>query len=143
MSTEYLTFKVSNQNFCLPLLNIKEIITHRESSPVPGSPGFVEGVIYLREELITVVDTKTIFNIFDDVAPTHIVILDFTEGYLGLSVDAIEGVVKAEDTDFNDMNKLFSKGSHYLNGVVKVKDRLFNSFSISALNEIISEDAND
>ena len=138
MATEYLTFKVSQQRFCLPLLSIKEIITYREPNPLPGSLGVVEGAIFLRDELVTVIDVKTLFNIFDDKKPSHIVILDFPEGLLGLSVDSLDGTIDTSDNAVTDIKDLFKKGVKFLSGVVRDNEALYNLFSIKELHKLIT-----
>lgn len=52
----YLTFVLSGQEHGIGILSVREIIAFQEITPIPGVPGYVEGVINLRGRIIPVID---------------------------------------------------------------------------------------
>lgn len=52
----YLTFRVQDEVFALPILAVREIIEYVAPSTVPLMPGFVSGVINLRGAVVPVIE---------------------------------------------------------------------------------------
>lgn len=52
----YLTFVLSSQEYGIGILSVREIIAFQDITPIPGVPGYVEGVINLRGRIIPVID---------------------------------------------------------------------------------------
>lgn len=52
----YLTFVLSKQEYGIGILSVREIIAFQDITPIPGVPGYVEGVINLRGRIIPVID---------------------------------------------------------------------------------------
>lgn len=53
---QYLTFLLSNEEFAVDVLSVKEIIEYGDVTSVPGTPSHVRGVINLRGSVVPVVD---------------------------------------------------------------------------------------
>jgi purine-binding chemotaxis protein CheW len=52
----YLAFRLRGQGYVLETPKVKEIIRQRNITPIPRTPGYVKGVINLRDRVIPVVD---------------------------------------------------------------------------------------
>ena len=48
------TFKISNELYGINIMGVREIINLCETTPIPNSPKFVDGVINLRGEIIPI-----------------------------------------------------------------------------------------
>ena len=54
--SQYLTFHVSEERFAISILDVKEIIEVSVMTRVPMTPDFIQGVINLRGNVVSVVD---------------------------------------------------------------------------------------
>ena len=55
----YLTFQLSDQDYGIAILRVREIIALQDITPIPGVPEYVEGVINLRGRIIPIIDLPT------------------------------------------------------------------------------------
>lgn len=97
---KYLTFTLSNEEYGLEILKIKEIIGMMDITSVPKTPEFVKGVINLRGKVIPVIDLRLKFGMsakeYD--ARTCIIVVEVadTKGralQVGIVVDSVSEVV--------------------------------------------------
>jgi len=58
-SQSFVTFKVADQLFGVPVTRVQDILTPDAIAPVPGSPADVRGLINLRGRIVTVIDMRT------------------------------------------------------------------------------------
>jgi len=99
-TSQYLSFRACGEDFALPVLRVREIIEHRPITRVPGSVGWVTGVINLRGKVIPVVDLALRFGLPASVAGrrTCVVIVEATvagaELVVGVMADAVCEVVE-------------------------------------------------
>jgi purine-binding chemotaxis protein CheW len=61
--SQYLTFTVSEENFALNVLNVREVLEFQHTSQIPKMPDFMRGVINLRGSIIPVIDLKVKFGL--------------------------------------------------------------------------------
>jgi purine-binding chemotaxis protein CheW len=95
---KYLSFKLGNEAYGVPIEKVQEIIGFMPATPVPGSPNYLEGVINLRGKIIPVLDLRTKLDM-EKVPPTDascIIILFVKQRSLGVVVDTVLEVLKAE-----------------------------------------------
>jgi len=132
---QYFTFKVSNINLTIPVLKIKEIIKYREPSKFFSSNTCVEGMIDLRESVITIIDPKVMFGV-EKSTPTHIIILDMGDGcYIGISVDKVCEIIDVNDDEIVDTKQVLGKGSQYIDFIINKIDTIYNNLSVEKLEE--------
>src|SRR5262249_7217126 len=55
-TTPYLTFRVAEEEYAVPVLRVREIIEHGVVTRVPSTPAWIRGVINLRGGVVPVVD---------------------------------------------------------------------------------------
>jgi purine-binding chemotaxis protein CheW len=105
LASKYLTFDLTEEEYGLEILRVKEIIGMMEITPVPRTPDFVLGVINLRGKVIPVVDLRTKFGLEykEPDERTCVVVGEVNKGsetiQIGIVVDQVNEVVdvKAED----------------------------------------------
>ena len=59
---KYLTFRLGEETFGLPILKVQEIIRMQAVTKVPRTPDYLRGVINLRGKVIPVVDLRKKFG---------------------------------------------------------------------------------
>jgi purine-binding chemotaxis protein CheW len=59
---QYLSFTIAGTDYGLPILTVKEILQHEETTRVPGTPASIRGVINVRGQVVPVVDLAVKFG---------------------------------------------------------------------------------
>lgn len=92
---QYVTFKLDNETYGINVMQIQEVLRYTEIAPVPGSPDYVLGIINLRGNVVTVIDTRRRFGLSEaDVTDaTRIVVLESQNQVIGILVDSVAEVV--------------------------------------------------
>ena len=57
------TFKLGNETYGINVMQVQEILRYTEIAPVPGAPEYVMGIINLRGNVVTVIDTLSLIHI--------------------------------------------------------------------------------
>ena len=93
LGEKYLTFLLSEEEYGLEILKVREIIKIMDITSVPQTSDFVEGVINLRGKVIPVIDLRCKFGLpradYDD--QTCIIVVDVGT-LMGIIVDTVREV---------------------------------------------------
>src|SRR6201985_3640860 len=125
---KYLTFHLSNEEFGIRVLKVREIMGVQEITAVPQTPTHVKGVINLRGKVVPVVDLRLKFGLAaaDYTQRTCIIVTQVQREsgpvMMGIIVDGVSEVLNltgAEIEDTPDFGEEISGG--YLLGMAKVK----------------------
>ena len=91
----WVTFHLGNEVYGVNVMQVKEVLRYTEIAPVPGSPEYVLGIINLRGNVVTVIDTRMRFGL--EHAPvtdnSRIVIIEAEKQVVGILVDSVAEVV--------------------------------------------------
>jgi len=96
----YVTFELDNEEYCLGIGTIREIIRLMPVSKIPRMPDFIEGIINLRGNVIPIIDLRRRLALaerdYDDRTPIIIVELQTPEGLvrIGVIVDGVSEVIQ-------------------------------------------------
>jgi len=89
------TFKLDNETYGINVMQVQEILRYTEIAPVPGAPTYVMGIINLRGNVVTVIDTRARFGMesAELTDNTRIVIIEADTQVIGILVDSVAEVV--------------------------------------------------
>jgi purine-binding chemotaxis protein CheW len=150
---KYLTFQLSNEEFGIRVLKVREIMGIQEITAVPQTPSHIKGVINLRGKVVPVIDLRLKFGLAAaDYTQRTCIIVTQVQGesgavLMGIVVDGVSEVLNltgAEIEDTPDFGKEISGG--YLLGMAKVKgkvkilldiDRVLSTQDMHNLNAIL------
>ena len=139
---KFLTFRLGDESYAIPILKIKEIIGMMAVTKIPRLPKFIKGVINLRGKIIPVVDLRIKFGLeekpYDE--RTSIIVMEIqTENATninGVVVDTVQEVMDIPDSNIepppqygNDANQEFLTGMGKVNEDVIMLldvDRIFS-----------------
>ena len=103
---KYLTFRLANESYAIPVLKVREIIRLCPVTPVANMPAHIKGVINLRGKVIPLVDLRAKFQlpISDDNDRTCIVVTQLAAAgggtrLYGIVVDGVEEVTQFGPAD--------------------------------------------
>ena len=135
-TTQWVTFKLDGEIYGVNVMDVQEVLRVTEIAPVPGAPDYVLGIINLRGNVVSVLDTRKRFGL-PPVEPddsTRIIIIESADQTVGILVDS---VAEVEEVSVNEYDKAPNIGNEetarYIDGVVSKKDYLLILIDISKL----------
>lgn len=132
---QILIFRLKDYYFGLLTENVTEIMKTHELKPIPNSPEWVEGLINLRGEVLTLVNLYSLlemddFNINDCYNNTVIVKLE--NNSIALMVDEVIGV---NDIKEDELQPASDNDNSYVESLITVDDRIINVLELKSLFE--------
>lgn len=108
MATEQLVvFQLVNEEYAVPISQVKEIICYGGATKLPRTPAYMEGIINLRGKVIPVIDMAGKFRLATEKQSNQQAMIVETSGKeIGLVVDAVTEVIRLEDTAIEVANGL-------------------------------------
>lgn len=100
-TTQWVKFSLSGENYGLRVLKVQEIQRYSEISPIPGAPSYVLGIINLRGNVISVLNTREKFGLseYEITDDSRIVILEAGTQIVGILVDSVAEVISLQSSD--------------------------------------------
>jgi|GEM_PF-532453 len=123
---QLIVFDLAEEEYCVRIGDVKEIIRTGDITQIPDSPEFIAGVINVRGNIIPVFDLSEMFFLAEGEESKHIIVTEQGENTFGLMVDGVTEVLRVEEGEIKPAPKVIKSKIHgdYLKGVVPVKDRL-------------------
>ena len=59
LGERFLSFILSQENYCIPIGKIREIMEMTTITYLPHTPAFIKGIINLRGKMIPIIDLRT------------------------------------------------------------------------------------
>ena len=120
---KFLTFKIGDEEFAIPIGHVIEIVGIQKITEVPDMPDFVKGVINLRGKVIPVMDVRLRFHLpsvaYDD--RTCVVVVSVGDVTIGLVVDTVCEVVDIPEANVSSPPRFSSATSgRYVSGMGKI-----------------------
>lgn len=135
------TFNLKEQEFCIKVSNISSIEKVPEITSLPQSNKYIEGIIDLRGEIISVLNLKTIFGIDSsyDKEIAKLIVLDLSGKKTALLVDSANNVI---DVDLNEKHELplHLASIQYFEGLLKIEGNLVTIINASSLLHHLKEE---
>lgn len=124
---QWATFRLGHELYGINVMQVREVLRYTEITPVPGAPIFVLGIINLRGNVVTVVDTRERFGLSQGEITEHsrIVIIEVASQVVGLLVDSVAEVVYLSHSEIESTPNVGNDDSaKYIQGVCNKKDEL-------------------
>lgn len=98
---EYLSFLVGGQDYCVDIMQVREIRSGAKATTLPHSPSYMRGVINLRGTVLPIMDLATRLDIASDETSGRSVIIVVAQGdqIVGLMVDAVSDILAVRSAD--------------------------------------------
>ena len=92
---QWVTFRLAGETYGINVMQVREVLKHTEIAPVPGAPSYVMGIINLRGNVVTVIDTRMRFGLPDKElsSQSRVVIIECEKQVIGILVDSVAEVV--------------------------------------------------
>ncbi len=123
--TQWVTFILDGEKYGINVIQVREVLRNIEIAPVPGAPSYVLGIINLRGNVVTVLNTRARFGLTsaDFNEESRIIIIETNDQIVGLLVDSIAEVadilqsqIESTPNVGNDDSAKYIRGVHSKNG---------------------------
>jgi purine-binding chemotaxis protein CheW len=129
-TTQYLTFKLSDEVFALDITKVREVLDFTAITKVPRTPDFMRGVINLRGSVVPVVDLRLKFGMSrtEKTVNTCIIIVevnvDSETTILGALADSVQEVMDLGPDHVEPAPKIGTRlNTEFIKGMGKQNDR--------------------
>lgn len=129
--TRFLSFVLHEEEYCIEILKIKEIMGMTDITSIPQTPPFIKGVINLRGRIIPIIDLRLKFGLpeqkYTDITCIIIVELNYEDELtlMGVVVDTIQEVVNVPEEKIARVPYINAKiRSEYIRGIAEVADKI-------------------
>ncbi len=131
-------FAVGNEEFCVDILKVQEIIRMMGITKIPNAPDYAEGVINLRGRVIPVIDFRKRFNLpessNDNDEARRIVVVDIIGNTIGLIVDEVSHVIKLENDCISPTPETVkSSGGECFSGIGRMGEKLIILLDVAGM----------
>ena len=133
---QWVTFHLENEKYGIKVMQVQEVLRMTEIAPVPGAPHYVLGIINLRGNVVTVIDTRRRFGLPDAEADdeTRIVIIEADNNVVGILVDSVAEVVDLRTSEIETAPNVGNdESSKYIQGVSSRDDELLILVDVNKL----------
>lgn len=137
---QWVTFKLEEETYGINVMQVQEVLRYTEIAPVPGAPEYVLGIINLRGNVVTVIDTRARFGLMPGEVSdnSRIVIIEAEKQVIGILVDSVAEVVYLKSSEI-DMapNVGTDESAKFIQGVSNRDGELL---ILVDLNKLMSDD---
>lgn len=124
---QWVTFRLQEETYGINVMQVQEVLRYTEIAPVPGSPDYVLGIINLRGNVVTVIDTRARFGLppAEVSDNTRIVIIEAEKQVIGILVDSVAEVVYLKQSEIdNAPNVGTDESARFIQGVANREGEL-------------------
>ncbi|THB68107.1 MAG: purine-binding chemotaxis protein CheW [Gammaproteobacteria bacterium] len=125
--TQWVTFSLDQETYGINVMNVQEVLPCAEIAPVPGAPPFVLGIINLRGNVVTVIDTRMRFGLppLDEESKARVVVTEANDQVAGILVDSVSEVINVRSSEIDTAPSVGNDdSSRYIYGVVSRDNEL-------------------
>ncbi|MGL5007933.1 MAG: chemotaxis protein CheW [Plesiomonas sp.] len=137
---QWVTFKLGDETFGVNVMQVREVLRYSEIAPVPGAPAYVLGIINLRGNVVTVIDTRARFGLYPNAITdnTRIVIIETEQQVIGILVDSVAEVVYLRTSEIDKTpNVGTDESARFIQGVSNREGELL---ILVDLNKLLTHD---
>lgn len=128
-------FIVGEEEFAVPILDIKEIIKPLEYTRVPSVPNYVLGVFNLRGSVIPLIDLRARFNLpkAKQTEHTRYIILKDDNNMIGFVIDRLTEAIRIQQNRIDPPPETLLKEKGMIYGIGKRDQNILTILKVEAL----------
>lgn len=137
---QWVTFCLGDEKYGINVMQVQEVLRISEIAPVPGAPSYVLGIINLRGNVVTVIDTRNRFGLpsKETDEASRVVIIETENHVIGILVDSVAEVVEMRASEIESAPNVGNEeSSKYIQGVTSRGNELL---ILVDLNKFLNED---
>ncbi|ACV24461.1 chemotaxis protein CheW [Methanocaldococcus fervens] len=137
-------FRLGNNEYGLKVDKVREVlkIHEKDITPLPNAPSYVMGVTNIRGEITPIIDLKGKLGIYENSENEKdeklVMVIEVEQQTFGILVDGVKDVMQISSEQIVPVSaiKKASSGGEYIEGIIKLDNRLIILLDISSLLEL-------
>ncbi|HAS63357.1 MAG TPA: chemotaxis protein CheW [Vibrio sp.] len=137
---QWVTFQLEEETYGINVMQVREVLRYTEIAPVPGAPDYVLGIINLRGNVVTVIDTRSRFGLMEGEITdnTRIIVIESEHQVIGILVDSVAEVVYLRSSEIDTTPSVGTdESAKFIQGVSNREGKLL---ILVDLNKLLSDD---
>ena len=124
--SRFIEFSLGREDYAIPLLMVREVISVPDTTPIPKSPSHFLGIMNLRGQVISVVDLRKKLKVeAKQDKEEAVIIVDIGGMNIGVVVDSINKVLAFSSDEVSEMPEVENQvNTHFIFGVYKKENSL-------------------
>ncbi len=141
-SCQLLIFKLGSHDFAVDIEHVDTIIPYQETTKVPNTPEYLEGLIDVRGKIYTVFNLRKRLKMSEDgeSSPTRIIVLNYKSASVSFLADSANEILRTDRENVEPVPEtLETLDRSFLSGVMKSQERLILLLDLEALTSCAKE----
>lgn len=133
LGRELISFRIGDQEFCVDIMDVREIRGWTPATPLPRAPGYVRGVINLRGAVLPIVDlgARLCLGAAEPTARHVIIVVQVESQVVGLLVDAVSDILTVADSMIQPTPDVASDVARtFVRGLLAIDGRMVSFISL-------------
>lgn len=133
LGRELISFRIGAQEFCVDIMEVREIRGWTPATALPQAPPFVRGVINLRGAVLPIVDLGSRLGLgaADPTARHVIIVAQVQNQVVGLLVDAVSDILTVTDDMIQPTPDVASEMvRNFVRGLLAIDGRMVSFISL-------------
>ncbi|MCX2861204.1 chemotaxis protein CheW [Paucibacter sp. PLA-PC-4] len=134
-SGQYLSFRISAEEYGIDILKVQEIRSYEAPTRVANAPAFVKGVVNLRGVIVPIVDLRLRLGQTAEYSSfTVVIVLNVCNRVVGIVVDSVSDVLELKAGEIMAAPEIGSAiDTRFVTGLGKVADRMLILLDIEGM----------
>ncbi|EPS3385824.1 TPA: chemotaxis protein CheW [Vibrio vulnificus] len=136
---EYLSFVVDDDEYGVPILDVREVRGWSDVRKVPNAPAYLVGVLEIRGEYVPVADLRVRFHLPSSrISNTTVVVVlnDVQHNPLGIIVDAVAEVYALDEGEIKPPPQTMKMEQRYIKGLAATSNGHLIIINLEALFDV-------
>jgi purine-binding chemotaxis protein CheW len=141
---QFVKFSVGEEEFGVDIKLVREISKLQEMLKVPNTPPFIEGLLNLRGQVLTIFNLRKRLGMKDQEFDENskIIIVWYNDIQIGFTVDKVSEIIKVEDVNVeNTPPSITGVDKRFLSGVIRTGEKLLLTLDLTRV--LSSEEETD
>ena len=137
---QWVTYRLGEETYGINVMQVREVLRYTEIAPVPGAPDYVLGIINLRGNVVTVIDTRSRFGLMEGEITdnTRIIVIESEHQVIGILVDSVAEVVYLRSSEIDTTPSVGTdESAKFIQGVSNRDGKLL---ILVDLNKLLTDD---
>ena len=148
VSHQLVVFPVGEENYAMPIDDIKEVIGLPEVTPIPQSPAYVLGVANVRGTVHAVLDLGVRLGLDTTEEQSHafVMVLGHEEIKVALKVSQVPETVMVFEKEIDRSSAVITRSQKeqpYIKGLINKEERLITLVDMAELTQVSESDGSE
>ncbi|WP_336245327.1 chemotaxis protein CheW [Maritimibacter dapengensis] len=133
---EYLSFLVGGQDYCVDIMQVREIRGGAKATTLPHSPDYMRGVINLRGTVLPIMDlaSRLALDTETDGDRNVIIVVAISDRIVGLMVDAVSDILAIAEDDLQPPPDLpADQQRNFVSALTIMENRMIRVLDLTAV----------